>query len=63
MCDKEEKEMAVPVSDIKSKLNELKKRVKNKTNNTNSKRPSKSYLKELEENAELLYNEQIKTME
>ncbi|WP_274854012.1 hypothetical protein [Bacillus methanolicus] len=55
--------MAVPVSDIKSKLNELKKRVKNKTNNTNSKRPSKSYLKELEENAELLYNEQIKTME
>ncbi|WP_274854011.1 hypothetical protein [Bacillus methanolicus] len=27
------------------------------------KKPSKSYLKELEENAELLYNEQIKTME
>lgn len=61
--EKEEFEMATAELDIKTKLEELKERALQRKKNKSSQQPTDAYLKELNENAELLFDEQIKTME
>ncbi|WP_226677094.1 hypothetical protein [Rossellomorea aquimaris] len=53
--------MAVAESNIKTKLDELRKRAAKRKNSMPNNRPSENHLKELEENSKLLYNDQIRT--
>ncbi len=62
MCNEEEKDMALAPDKAKSRLDELKKRAAKRKKPQGSK-PSKRYLEELSENANLLYADQISTME
>lgn len=54
--------MAIAADKVKSRLEELKNRA-SKRRNESGKKPSQKYLAELNDNADLLYADQIKTME
>lgn len=62
MCREEEKEMAIASKNIKEQLEELRQRALKRKEKFTAK-PSEKYLKELEENAELLYEAQMQAME
>lgn len=64
MYDKEEKDMSVSEKRLKQNFSEFKNRIKDKPKDSSAKKtPNRQYLKELEENAELLELDQYKTME